>query len=105
MDVVEGRGRERLVAPLVCGFDARSITRGCATPQVTFQGYDRGVRIGLVVLGALVVLAGLVWIVQGLNLPFAPRSFMTADRAWVVIGAVAVLAGSVLVGRSSRYGR
>jgi hypothetical protein len=59
-------------------------------------------RIGVVVLGVLVVLAGLVWIAQGLNLPFAPRSFMTADRTWVVIGALAVLAGSVLVGRSSR---
>jgi hypothetical protein len=62
-------------------------------------------RKGGVVLGVLAVLAGLVWIAQGLNLPFAPRSFMTSDRAWVVIGAVAVLAGSVLVGRSSRAGR
>ena len=60
-------------------------------------------RIGLLVLGVVVVLAGLVWIAQGLNLPFAPRSFMTADRAWVVIGAMAVLAGAILVGRSRRY--
>jgi hypothetical protein len=62
-------------------------------------------RIGLLVLGVVVVLAGLVWIAQGLNLPFAPRSFMTADRTWVVIGAMAVLAGAMLVGRSRRYGR
>ena len=62
-------------------------------------------RIGVVVLGVLVVLAGLVWIAQGLNLPFAPRSFMTADRTWIVIGAVAVLTGSVVVGRSARYRR
>ena len=61
-------------------------------------------RIGSVVLGVLVGLAGLVWIAQGLNLPFAPRSFMTADRTWVVIGAAAVLAGAVLVGRSRRVG-
>ena len=105
MDVLEGRGRERLVAPLVRGFDARSITRASANSQVTNQRYDRRMRIGLSVLGVLVVLGGLVWIAQGLNLPFAPRSFMTADRSWVVIGALAVLAGSVLVARSRRFGR
>ena len=62
-------------------------------------------RTALVVLGFLVVLAGLVWMAQGLNLPFAPRSFMTADRAWVVIGALAVLAGTVLISRSRRITR
>jgi hypothetical protein len=62
-------------------------------------------RSGLGVLGVLVVLGGLVWIAQGLNLPFAPRSFMTADRAWVVIGALAVVAGMVLIGRSRGFGR
>jgi hypothetical protein len=50
------------------------------------------------VLGVLLVLAGAVWVAQGLNLPFAPRSFMTADRAWVLIGAAAVLAGGVVIG-------
>jgi len=58
--------------------------------------------MGLLVLGALVALAGLVWIAQGLNLPFAPRSFMTADRAWIVIGVLAVLGGAVLLARSRR---
>ncbi len=57
-------------------------------------------RIGPAVVGILVALAGMVWIAQGLNLPFAPGSFMTGDRAWVVIGAVAVLLGLVLVGRT-----
>ncbi len=57
-------------------------------------------RIGLAVVGILVALAGMVWIAQGLNLPFAPGSFMTGSRAWVVIGAVAVLLGLVLVGRA-----
>jgi len=49
------------------------------------------------VLGALVALAGLVWIAQGLNLPFAPRSFMTADRTWIVLGALAVALGAATV--------
>ena len=88
-----------------CGFDARSIARASVTSQVTIRRYDRRMRIGLTVLGALVVLGGLVWIAQGLNLPFAPRSFMTADRVWVVIGVVAVLAGVVLIARSRAIGQ
>lgn len=48
------------------------------------------------VLAATLLLAGLVWLAQGLNLPFAPGSFMTADPLWAVIGAVTALAGLVL---------
>jgi hypothetical protein len=54
------------------------------------------------VLGALVVLGGLVWIAQGLNLPFAPRSFMTADRNWIVLGALAVALGGATVSWARR---
>jgi len=54
-------------------------------------------RITFLVLGVLLVLAGLVWVAQGLNLPFAPRSFMTADRTWIVFGAVAAMGGALLV--------
>jgi hypothetical protein len=50
------------------------------------------------VLGIVLVLAGAIWIAQGLDLPFAPSSFMTADRTWVLIGAAAVVAGIVLIG-------
>ena len=59
-------------------------------------------RLVLIVLGAMLLLAGLVWMAQGLNLPFAPRSFMTADRAWLVIGALTALAGGVMVGWARR---
>ncbi|HUH17390.1 MAG TPA: hypothetical protein VMM85_05525 [Methylomirabilota bacterium] len=55
-------------------------------------------RIALTVLGLVLVLAGLVWIAQGLNLPVAPRSFMTSDRGWIMIGAVTALAGAALIG-------
>ncbi len=54
-------------------------------------------RIVPIVLGALVALAGAVWIAQGLNLPFAPRSFMTRDLTWTLIGVVALVAGLALV--------
>lgn len=51
-------------------------------------------RTGAMVLGILLGLGGAVWIAQGLNLPFAPRSFMTADRTWIAIGFVAVALGA-----------
>ena len=54
----------------------------------------------LLVLGMLLIGAGAVFVAQGLDLPFAPGSFMTADRAWVLIGAMVVVAGVVLVGWS-----
>ena len=50
------------------------------------------------------VLGGLVWIAQGLNLPFAPQSFMTADRLWVLIGAMTALGGVVVVGWARQKG-
>jgi hypothetical protein len=59
-------------------------------------------RTAPLVLGILLVLGGAVWIAQGLDLPFAPGSFMTADRAWVLIGAIAVVAGTALVGAARR---
>ncbi len=43
------------------------------------------------------LLAGLIWLAQGLNLPLAPRSFMTADRIWAFIGAVVAVAGVVVI--------
>jgi len=82
--------------------DARSITRTHRSPQVILGRYDRYMRIGLLVLGVLLLLSGLVWVAQGLNLSFAPHSFMTADRAWVVIGAVAAGGGIALIARSRR---
>jgi hypothetical protein len=62
----------------------------------------RGMRIGGMLIGALVAVAGLVWIAQGLNLPFAPGSFMTGDRTWIVWGAVAVMVGASLIGWALR---
>lgn len=77
-----------------------------AAPQVHFDRYDRRMRTsaGFVVLGVVLIGAGLVWIAQGLDLAWAPRSFMTADRTWIFIGAVAALAGAVLIGWSRQRG-
>jgi uncharacterized membrane protein len=64
--------------------------------------YHLPMRILGLVIGVLLVLAGLVWIAQGLNLPLAPQSFMTADRAWVLYGAITAVGGVVLVGWARR---
>ena len=61
-------------------------------------------RLSLVVLGAFLLLAGLVWIAQGLDLPFAPGSFMTSDRAWILIGAITAVAGGALIVRGRQGG-
>ena len=61
-------------------------------------------RRASIILGVLLIASGAVWTAQGLNLPFAPRSFMTADRAWIVIGAMAVLGGALLAGWAARRG-
>ena len=57
-------------------------------------------RPGLVLLGLVLIAAGLVWIAQGLDLDWAPGSFMTADRLWIFLGAVAAVAGTILIGWS-----
>jgi protein-S-isoprenylcysteine O-methyltransferase Ste14 len=52
---------------------------------------------GIWIAAALVaMLAGAVFLAQGLDLPFAPTSTMTADRTWAVIGAVLVGVGLIL---------
>lgn len=50
----------------------------------------------LAVLALLLVLAGLIWILQGFDVSFAPKSFMTNDRSWAVIGSVTLVAGLAL---------
>ena len=57
---------------------------------------------GRLIAGILLVLVGLVWIGQGLGV-LRGSSFMVDDIRWAIFGAVAVLAGVVLltgVGRS-----
>lgn len=59
-------------------------------------------RTAVMLVGAAMVLGGVVWLAQGLNLPLAPSSFMTADRSWAFIGAVVAVAGVVVIGWARR---
>lgn len=58
--------------------------------------YPLAMRTTWIVVGALLAVAGLIWTLQGFNAPFAPKSFMTGDPLWIVLGIVTLLAGLVL---------
>jgi hypothetical protein len=60
-------------------------------------------RIGFNLLGALLLLVGIVWALQGLNV--IGGSFMTGQTQWLVIGIVCVVAGGALLGWVNRPGR
>jgi hypothetical protein len=91
----------RLVAPPVAA-STRGYYLSGSHPQVIAHGYDSVMRTLQIVIGLLLVASGLVWIAQGLALPFAPRSFMTADRTWIMIGAMTALGGALLAGWGRR---
>jgi hypothetical protein len=48
-------------------------------------------RIALNVVAGLLVLAGAVWFLQGINV--LPGSFMTGQIRWAVYGGIALAAG------------
>ena len=54
-------------------------------------------RAAGVALGLLAALAGAVWVAQGLNLPMAPHSFMTAVS--IAISMMALIVSEVLARR------
>jgi uncharacterized membrane protein len=55
-------------------------------------------------LGVVLGVLGVVWILQGFDFYFAPQSFMTGDRVWVIWGVLAMLIGGSLMwkGRSRK---
>lgn len=53
-------------------------------------------------LAVAMILAGLVWIGQGLGILTAGRSFMIGDPTWAVIGAAFVVIGAVVAIRERR---
>jgi hypothetical protein len=47
------------------------------------------------IVGALLVLVGSVWVLQGINV--LPGSFMSGQSRWAVRGGILVLAGLVVL--------
>lgn len=56
---------------------------------------SHGARLALIVVGAIALIIGAVWIGQGSNL--IPGSFMTGSGMWLGIGLVVALVGVVLL--------
>ena len=57
-------------------------------------------KIALNVVGVLMVVMGTIWFLQGINI--LPGSFMTGQIRWAVYGAIAVVAGLLVVARANR---
>ena len=64
------------------------------------QVKSRGARPVLVVIGAIALVTGGVWMGQGMNL--IPGSFMTGDRTWLLIGLVVAVVGLGLIASGLR---
>jgi hypothetical protein len=65
-------------------------------------GYPPVVRLGLVITGIALLVVGVIWIFQGLDI--LKGSFMTGEPFWAWMGALAVLLGLPLVLRGLRRG-
>jgi hypothetical protein len=59
-------------------------------------------KIALNILGVLLVLAGSIWFLQGINV--LPGSFMTGQTRWAVRGGIAAVAGIILLVAANRKG-
>ena len=57
-------------------------------------------RIAFYVAGAVCVVLGCVWLLQGINV--LPGSFMTGQMKWAIYGAVMIVVGIGLVIAASR---
>jgi hypothetical protein len=55
----------------------------------------RVARLALIVVGAIALIVGAVWVGQGSNL--IPGSFMTGNGMWLGIGLVVAVVGVVLL--------
>jgi hypothetical protein len=61
-------------------------------------------RIVLNIVASLMVLAGVIWFLQGINV--LPGSFMTGQIRWAVYGGIAFAAGiALLLGNRPRKAR
>jgi len=56
------------------------------------RSFDIVMRIVSSLLGLLMVMAGTVWMLQGLNLAFRV-GFMVGDKHWTLYGAILALIG------------
>ena len=61
-------------------------------------------RLLLIGLGVILVIAGVIWTLQGLDL-LGQSGGMNGQRIWAVLGPITALGGLALVATSIRTGR
>jgi hypothetical protein len=92
----------RLLASPLCttrrGFAIGDYPQFLWTVSTWRVGFNGTMRLAA---GILLMIAGLIWVLQGLDVAFAPKSFMTGRPWWVLWGAVAIALGGFLI-RSAR---
>jgi len=60
-------------------------------------------KIALNIIASLLVLGGVIWFLQGINV--LPGSFMTGQTRWAVYGGIAIAVGIALFLRANRRGK
>jgi uncharacterized membrane protein HdeD (DUF308 family) len=60
-------------------------------------------KLVLNVAGALAVLMGIIWFLQGINV--LPGSFMSGQIRWAFYGAIAIVLGLMTLRRANRPSR
>ena len=64
----------------------------------------KGLRVGLTVVGLVVMLLGILWVGQGTGLvPWPEQSFMVDRMPWAYAGMAVGLAGLVLAFWAKRF--
>lgn len=58
-------------------------------------------KSALKIIGGLLVVVGVIWVLQGFNI--LPGSFMTGDKFWAGMGAIAIVAGALILGLSGVF--
>jgi len=48
-------------------------------------------------IGIFLIFAGTIWVLQGFDVTFAPESFMTGNRWWVLWGGGAMITGGLMI--------
>jgi hypothetical protein len=63
---------------------------------------DIRMKIGLYIIGTLLILGGAIWVLQGVNI--LPGSFMTGQIKWAINGTISIVigAGLILFGRNRK---
>ncbi|CDN47103.1 hypothetical protein [Neorhizobium galegae] len=61
-------------------------------------------RLALSIIGALLVVLGLIWIGQGSGaFPYPASSFMINQTPWIIRGAIAAIVGVVVIWGARRF--